>query len=124
MSELKEKEKAVAQKATKAVRSALRNAISKTTERQTGTAENTVSSKAIFKKERLQRITISAQHYIFKQHFGFEGSKKNGVNMRLKATNVLNIALDNTNALEYLADSISDIRSEQVISQFIFRQNG
>jgi len=121
--DLLSKEKAVAQKATKALRSNLRSAISQTTNKRTGLASK-AGSRAVFKFGRLQRVTLKAPHYIFKQHYGFEGKKSNGVNMRLKATDVLNKALASSNVLDTLADGIADIRSEQVLATINFSKNG
>lgn len=82
----------------------------------------TVTAK--YKRERLDRLTFNAPDYIFKQNFGFEGSKKNGVTMRLKATDVLGKAIDGSQVLETLADTITDLRAEEVITAINFRQNG
>lgn len=114
-------EKAVAKKATNAIRNAFRNAVKQTTTTGTGTAIKLTGSRAVFKDQRLQRVTLKAPHYIFKQHHGFEGSKKNGVNMRLKATNVLNAALSNNSVLETLVNDIADIRGSQVLSKINFQ---
>lgn len=114
-------EKAAAKKATNAIRTAFRNAVKTTTTPGTGNAIKITGSRAVFKDQRLQRVTLKAPHYIFKQHHGFEGSKRNGVNMRLKATNVLNVALGNSNVLESLVDEISDIRGSQVLSKINFQ---
>lgn len=122
--DLLQKEKEVARKSTAAIKSSLRNAIESTTKSRTETARRSASSRAVFKNDRLQRVTIQAPHYIFKQNFGFEGTKKNNVNMRLKATGVIDIALENTNAMDYMATAISLIRSEQVESLIRFRRNG
>lgn len=115
-------EKAVAGKATKDIRAGIRYAIAKTTNRKTGEAETKSGSRAVFKDQRLQRVTIKAPHYIFKQHYGFEGTKKNGINQRLKARDTINIALDQTNVLETLADAIGNIRSEQVAAAINFQR--
>ena len=111
-----QEEKRIGKATSASVKSALKSKIKETTKSKTGTAERTASSRAVFKNQRLQRITLQAPHYIFKQHFGFEGTKKNGVNMRLAKTNVINKVLDGTNILENLADALSNLRSEEVES--------
>jgi hypothetical protein len=114
-------EKAIASKGTKAIASAMKYAIDRTTYKKSGEASRTAGSRAVFKDNRLQRLTIRAPHYIFKQHYGFEGTKKNGINMRLKPTGVLNIAVDRSNILETLADEIAQVRMSEVTSKINFR---
>lgn len=114
-------EKAIASKGTKAISSALKFAIDRTTYKKSGEAIKLASSRAVFKDNRLQRLTLRAPHYIFKQHFGFEGTKKNGINMRLKPTGVLNIAVDRSNILETLADEIAEVRLSEVTSKINFK---
>lgn len=127
-------EKSLANRSTTALRTGLRNAIKSTTNSKTyrtsgdktysydntGLAVNSSGARAVFKDKRLQRIAIKAQHYIFKQNYGFEGSKKNGVNMRLEATSVLLKALNDSNVLEDLADEISEIRLSEVTAKINF----
>lgn len=110
-----QEEKQLASYIASLVRKSLREAIVETTTKRTGFASK-ATSRFVFKQDRLQRITMKAPHYIFKQHYGFEGSKKNGVNIRLKATNVLNIAIEKGNILNILATGIAEIRAEQVVT--------
>lgn len=117
-------EKAVAKQAVTSFGKALKSAIGKTTDNRTGEALRSAGSRSVFKDERLQRITLRAPHYIFKQHYGFEGSKKNGVNMRLKPTGVLNIAIEQSGVMDSLADKIADIRASQIIASINFIKNG
>ena len=117
-------EKDLANKTTSSLKNALKSSISSTTISRTGLALRTTGSRSVFKEERLQRITIRSPHYIFKQNFGFEGTKKNGVIMRLKATGVINMALEKSNVLETLADGISEIRLSQVTSIINFKKDG
>ncbi|RZJ71067.1 hypothetical protein [Flavobacterium sp.] len=113
-------EKKAGNAAARKLRDHLRFAIQRTIFRKTGNAEASANSRAKFKDNRLQRITMQAPHYIFKQHYGFEGQKKNGVNMRLKKTDVLNIALDRSKVLEILADDLAKIRIDQVALSVTF----
>lgn len=117
-------EKAVAKEATGSLKKAFQTAINRTTNRRTGEASKSASSRAVFKHERLQRVTLKAPHYIFKQHYGFEGTKSNGVNMRLRATDVLTIAVEKSGVLNTLADKIADIRGSQIIAAINFSKNG
>jgi len=110
------KEKQISAIAVKKLRSAVREQISKTSDVKTGQAVRVGGAGSRFKNGRLQRITITAPHYIFKQNYGFEGKKSNGVNQRLKATDVFSKAIDSSNILENLADDISELRMEQVIA--------
>lgn len=117
-------EKRAAGSATRSIRSGIRSAIQKTTyAKPSGVALSAAGSRAVFKDKRLQRVTIKAPHYIFKQHYGFEGKKKNGIMMRLRSTGVINIALDQTNVLETLANQIGNIRASQVESAINFERN-
>jgi hypothetical protein len=117
-------EKDLASRSTSNLKNALKSSISSTTISRTGLALRTAGSRSVFKEERLQRITIRAPHYIFKNNFGFEGTKKNGVVMRLKATGVINMALEKSNVLDTLADGISEIRLSQVTSKINFSKDG
>lgn len=111
-----QEEKRIGKAASLAVKSAIKSAIRDTTKSQTGNALRNASSRAVYKNQRLQRITIQAPHYIFKQNFGFEGKKSNGVNMRLKATDVITNVLERTNIIEGLASQIANLRAEEVES--------
>lgn len=107
--------------AAKILRVGLRAAISETFNTTAGGESRKATSRAVYKEDRLQRITIKAPSYIFKQHFGFEGRKKNGVNMRLKSTDVINKALLKSNVLEKLADDIANIRIDQFALKINFK---
>jgi len=117
-------ERQLATKGTAALKSALKNAINSTVGFKTFAALNQANSRAVYRDQRLQRITIQAPHYIFKQNYGFEGTKSNGINMRLKETDVLAKALDTSNILNTLADGISEIRLSQVAALIKFSNNG
>lgn len=117
-------EKQLGNKSAAALKTALKNAINSTVGALTFAALNTANSKAVFKDHRLQRIVIQAPHYIFKQNYGFEGSKSNGINMRLGSTDVLSKALNSSNILNTLADDIADIRLSQVTALINFSNNG
>jgi hypothetical protein len=114
-------EKQLAGRTTASLRNSTRSAIQQTTSSRTGEAIKQAGSRDVFKENRLQRITIRAPHYIFKQQYGFEGVKSNGVNMRLKATSVIEQALNTSNILEKLADEISEIRLSEVTAKINFQ---
>ena len=117
-------ERELASKTTSTVKRDLKSAISATSHAKTGEALKKASSRSVFKHDRLQRIAIKAPYYIFMQNYGFEGSKSNGVNMRLKETSVIAKALDTSNILNTLADGISEIRLSQVSTLINFSKNG
>ena len=114
-------EKKAAKNATKKLGPALKFAIDRTTYEKTGNAKRLAGSRAVFKDNRLQRITLRAPGYIFKQHYGFEGTKKNGITMRLKATGVLNVAVERSNVLDELINEISEARLSMVTSKINFQ---
>lgn len=113
-------EKKLAAASVQKLRRNLRSAIAQTTSNTFSGQAKKTTARSKFRAGRLDRLTIVSPHYIFKQHYGFEGTKKNGVTMRLKATNVLNVALDKSNLLEDLATGIANIRSEEVITKINF----
>lgn len=117
-------EKKAAQKAAKSIASGLKSAIAQTTNPRTYFAQKSSTAAPKYKENRLTRISMRAPQYIFKQHYGFEGTKKNGVNMRLRGTDVINIALQKANALETLADELTEIRAEEVFTKLNFNTNG
>lgn len=115
-------EKQAGQKAAIVLRKSLKTQIRSLFETTQGNSEllkSTALSK--MKGPELQRIAIQMPHYGFKQHFGFDGVKNNGVKMRLlSATNFLNDAINANNALETLATEIAEIRGDEVISNINF----
>lgn len=117
-----EQEKQVASVSVGLVKRSLRDSIKSNSKSRTGLAERTAGARSVFKNDRLQRIAIKAQHYVFKQNYGFEGTKKNSVKMRLNATEVIGKALENNGILDDLSDSISAIRSEQVLAIINFKK--
>lgn len=90
-----------------------------TTQGNSELLKSTITSR--MKEVELQRLIIKMPHYGFKQHFGFEGVKSNGVKLRLiNATNFLNDALLTNNTLETLATEIGELRGDLVISKINF----
>lgn len=113
-------EKQLAKKETQRLRRAFKKSIKQSVNVTSSGEAKKATVRSRFKRGRLDRLIFVAPDYIFKQHYGFEGTKKNGVAMRLKSTNVLNKAIDGSNVLETLADGIADIRAEQVMFQINF----
>ncbi|MFK7049872.1 hypothetical protein V3Q77_08220 [Flavobacterium davisii] len=90
------------------------------TKQKTGKAFKT-SVKPVFKNGFLDRITITTPYYIYPiLTVGFEGTKKNGVNARLKALDFFNEALENGKLVNDLADAIGAQRAEQVVARINF----
>jgi hypothetical protein len=115
-------EKQAGQKAAIVLRKSLKNQIRSLFETTQGNSELLKSTAlAKMKGPELQRIAIKMPHYGFKQHFGFDGVKNNGVRLRLLgATNFLNDTIKSNKALETLATEISEIRGDKVISKINF----
>lgn len=116
------REKEITAQVVKKLRGSVREQISKTSDSKSGQALRLGGAGSRFKHNRLQRITMSAPHYIFKQHYGFEGKKSNGVNQRLKGTSVFEKALESANVLEDLANNISELRIDQVAALIQFKK--
>jgi hypothetical protein len=115
-------EKQIGSEAASKLRNAFRSAIRETVNVRGESRKASVTAR--YKQRRLDRLTFAAPYYIFMQHNGFEGQKKNGVMMRLKATDVLNKALQQSGVLENLADNIANLRGEEVIASINLPQNG
>lgn len=107
------REKAIGSHAANTLRKDFKAALGETANIKGESKKATV--RARYKDMRLDRITFSAPNYIFMQHYGFEGTKKNHVMMRLKATDVFNIALQKSNVLDTLATQIAENRMGEVI---------
>ncbi len=117
--DLYELERKYGKEAAAVLTKSLRSMVAQTSGKKTGEAlKSRVTPK--YKNQRLDRLSIIAPHYIFKQHFGFEGRKKNGFNQRLRATNVLNKTINDTDILNKLIDNIASNRAEEVISKINF----
>ena len=115
-------EKQAGQKASLVLRKSLKSEIRNLFETTQGNSEmlrSTVASK--MKGGQIQIRVIKMPHYGFKQHFGFDGVKNNGVKLRLLSnTNFINDSLKSKNALETLITEISDIRADEVMSKINF----
>ncbi|HSD07895.1 hypothetical protein [Flavobacterium sp.] len=117
-----QKEKEIASVAVKKLRGTVRQEIANTSNKRTGEALKIGNAGSRFKFGRLQRITLKAPYYTFMQNYGFEGKKSNGVNQRLKATDVIAKAIDSSGILDDLADEISELRLDQVSALIQFKK--
>ena len=107
--------------AAKRLRVALRSAINVETVKNTGALmRTTVTAKKDRRTSQLDRLTISSPHYGFKLNYGFEGIKSNGQAMRLPATNHLHSAIERTSILNELADTIGNLRADEVTAAIKF----
>ena len=115
---IKKREQAAGRKAARILQRNIRSEVRhlfETTEGNSQLLRSGVGSK--MKYGRLQRLEIRGPHYLFKQHFGFEGVKSNGVRMQLiSSTNLLNDAIHKDSALEDLATEMAKIRGDEVIN--------
>lgn len=79
------------------------------------------TAKPIFKNGLLERITIFTPYYIYPiLHVGFEGTKANGINARLKAREFIIDAVERGKAVEELADIIGNQRAEVIVNRITF----
>jgi len=115
-------EKKIGKDAADKLRKAFRSELSKAVNVKGESKKATVAAR--YKYDRLNRLSFIAPHYIFKQHYGFEGTKKNGVNMHLKATDVLNKALQSSGVLDTLGDELANLRAEEVLTAINFTASG
>lgn len=77
--------------------------------------------KPLYKNGLLDRITIFTPYYIYPiLHIGFEGTKSNGVNARIKAKQFMIDALENGKVVEDLADVIGNQRAEVIVNRINF----
>tara|TARA_B100001059_G_C17719729_1_gene520002 strand:+ start:693 stop:1067 length:375 start_codon:yes stop_codon:yes gene_type:complete len=115
-------EKQAGRKAALKLRKSLRSLIKTGFETTKGNSEilrSTVLSK--MKSGELQRLVIKMPHYGFKNHFGFDGVKSNGVKLRLiNHTGFLTESVEASNALETLATEIGEIRADQITLKISF----
>lgn len=115
-----ELEKAAGQRASRTIRKDLRAVLGTLNISQGSTLLRSLRVTPVMKFDALDRVTIKTRDYIFKQHYGFEGIKSNGVAMSLKSYDHFGKLFDKTNALERLADEIAALRTEEVIAKIKF----
>jgi hypothetical protein len=77
--------------------------------------------KAFYKDGLLDKITLYTPYYIYPiLDYGFEGTKINGINMRLKAGRFLSDALENGKVIRDLADLIGKQRANDIMFRVAF----
>ena len=113
-------ERKIGQEAVLKIRAGFKAALRNAVKVEGASKKATVVSK--YKEGRLDRLTFIAPDYIYKQNFGFEGKKSNGVNMRLKATHVVQEAIQNSGALNELAEKLADLRGTEILTQINFEK--
>lgn len=98
----------------------VRKSIQNLTNKRTGTALKS-KVKPVFKAGFLHSLEIYTPYYIYPiLHYGFEGSKKNGVAYRMKARNIITDALENGKFTQDLADAVGNQRAEAIVSRINF----
>lgn len=115
-----QEEKKAGQKAARTLSRRLKQVLGTATTKQTGAMLKLAGASAVMRFDALNNITIRATSATFKQHYGFEGIKKNGVAMRMQPFDHFGKLFAGTDALEKLADEIGEIRSEEITSKIKF----
>lgn len=114
-------EKKVGQKAARTISRNLKTILATATTRQTGQLLKIAGANAVMRFDSLESISIKVTPATFKQHFGFEGIKSNGVYMKMRPFDHFNLLEEKSQrALEQLIDEISDIRAEEITSKINF----
>jgi hypothetical protein len=119
MSDFTAREREAGTKAARKLRQGLRKVTRREFANRSGELRKITASKRM-KRGELQRLVITAPKHAFVQHYGFSKRKRNGVYQRLKATNFLNKAIKESNALEELATEITEIRGDEVMAALNF----
>ena len=88
---------------------------------RTGESKRSTDVRARFSGEELAKLVIRAPKHLFIQNYGFEGTKKNGVYMRLQAKRTIDQAIEDSQVIDYLADNISEVRADKVVAVFTRR---
>lgn len=112
-----ELEKKAGQKAARTLSRRLKQVLGTATTKQTGDMLRLAGAGAVMKFDALDHIAIRATSATFKQHYGFEGIKKNGVAMKMKPFDHFGNLFKGTNALDTLIDEIGDLRAEEITSK-------
>lgn len=116
-SDLTTQEKRAGQKAARTIRRNLKLQLASL--KNTGVQLQNIGVSVNMKFEQLNALTIRATDATFKQHYGFEGIKKNGARMRMKAFNHFE-AIEKNNVLDRLIDEIGEIRATEITRNIRF----
>jgi len=112
-----QQEKQVGKEFSTRIRTNLLSSIKRQTKSKSGLALRT-SVKPKFVRGYLDRITIFTPYYIFPiLHTGFEGTKSNGVNARLKAREFITEAFQGGKLAEDLSTVIGENRAANILGR-------
>ena len=81
---------------------------------RSGSLKNISATKRM-RNGQLRAIAIKGPKHAYIQHYGFLGTKSNGVFQRLKATNFIVDAIG-AGSIDKLATEISEIRAEEIVA--------
>ena len=109
-------ERDIANQAKAKLKSSVIANIVRTFPSSSGEMKNNTDVKASFNKGQLVRLGISGPKHLYVQNYGFEGVKSNGINQRLKATNVVNNAIEESGVVDFLSEALSEFRAEQIVA--------
>ena len=115
-----QQEKSAGHRASSTIRRELRGILSRLNLKQSSQLLRRISVKPKMRFDALDRLSITAPDYIFKQHYGFEGIKKNGVAMSMRPYDHFGKLFTQTKALDTLADTIAELRAERITSKITF----
>lgn len=118
ISDLTAQEKKVGQKAARTIRRNLKLELS--TLKDTGLQLKSAGVSVVMKYDQLDHLSVNATDATFKQHYGFEGIKSNGVRMKMKPFNHFSKVLNKGSVLDKLINEIGEIRLEQITRNIRF----
>ena len=114
-SNTRQQESNIGRKYSRRFQTKIRQVIGASTVSDTGALLKTKVSHRI-RHGRLDRIEVTGPDYGFKLHYGFEGVRSNGRQLKIEPTNHLNVLADST-VLHELADEISGVRADAVVAE-------
>lgn len=113
-----DEEKKAGQKAARTIQRNWKNILSTATTQQTGVLLSLASARAKMRDNSLEAINVTGSPATFKQHYGFEGIKKNGVAMSMKPFNHFGHLFNKSDsALKKLVEEIAEIRGEKITTK-------
>lgn len=111
-------EKKAGQKAARSIQRNWKSILSTATTKQTGVLLSLASARATMRDDSLESIAVSGSPATFKQHYGFEGIKKNGTAMSMKPFNHFGHLFSKSDrALKQLVEEIAEIRGEKITTK-------
>lgn len=88
--------------------------------KDTGLQLRSAGASINMRYDQLDSITIKATDATFKQHYGFEGIKSNGIRMKMRAFDHFGKTLGKGSVFDKLLTEIGGIRIEKVTSVIRF----